>query len=545
MSDEQTIPRGAFVRWIVIVLGVACAWRLMILLAMPAISRDGVVFCWYAQALGAEGLSYLRDPAAQQHPLYPLLILLVQRFAMLFGAVADGPLAWQLSGQFIAGLAGVAVVGLVGGLTHELIRRLALPVPVQPATLVSMLLAALLPLNIRLSIDVMSDGVHLAFYLGTILLLLRSKTAFAHLLAGMCAGAAFLTRQEAVVLVVAGTLAAWFGVSRWTRRQRMARSGTMLIGFLLLAVPYWSLIGGLSQKKDPLDWVFDRYGETAIRFELPGGGSTVDAPAVPTGLPNCLPGSAYPLAKLRLLDVSWYGVVPYALYVLFRAGRVVVPLLALLPMLNLRRRGRERSLLIILLCIGGHCALTVLLLYKYRYLSVRHMLVPVVLLMPFAALLLTRFRQLAIERGRPGLGNLIVAALLVPLAWYGLRVPNAEDGYLRRAADWLRAHDPHVAEKRLITGSSGKRIAFYANMEWTPWYEDPTDVGALVGLVQQAGPGYLAIEVGTGHERAGNDALVETLSTNEAFRRHVKSRTPLPGPNAQNTLYMYEIVAER
>jgi len=136
---ELNVERGTGRSWhasIAALLVLAGLWRLVIALLLPALSRDGVVFCGYARALGQLGVAYLRQPEAQQHPLYPLLVLAAQRGARLLGA-ADTPWTWQYSGQFVAGLAGVAVVALVGAITARMIRRLALPVQRETTVLVT------------------------------------------------------------------------------------------------------------------------------------------------------------------------------------------------------------------------------------------------------------------------------------------------------------------------------------------------------------------------------------------------------------------------
>jgi hypothetical protein len=159
--------------WVVLaILILAGLWRAIMAALLPAISRDGVTFCWYARDLGEQGVAYLRTPAAQQHPLFPALILAVQRPAGWLGA-PDTPLTWQRSGQVVCWVAGMAVIGLTGAIAVRLVRRLGLPLDERLAALLAMLMASVLDLNTWLSSDVMSEQVHLALYLAAVLLLLK------------------------------------------------------------------------------------------------------------------------------------------------------------------------------------------------------------------------------------------------------------------------------------------------------------------------------------------------------------------------------------
>lgn len=526
-------------RWALLaVLVGAGVWRAVMAAAAPVISRDGVTFCWHARALGEQGGAYLRDPAFQQHPLYPVLILGMQRAARTLGA-PDTALTWQCSGQLVSWLAGMAVIALVGVLTSRLVRRLALPVDERLTVLLAMLFAAVLDLNVWLSSDVMSEQMHLAFYLAAVVCLLRLDRARTALLVGLLSGAAFLTRQEGFVPALAGLVALTalgFQSPPAPRRQLVGRAAALVAGFALLAAPYWLSIGGLSQKKDPL---FGKKGSgvffAAAERPPTAGGPCLDEreKRLPTPF----------LAKLETQDWPWYALVPEALYKLLRAGRVVVPLLAVPPLLNLRRQWLGPVLGGLTLCIGIHFTLTLALAHQYDYLAPRHMLVIVALLTPFAALLLGRLVSLLSDVRRRGPAAVLVALCLLPSAAYATRVPNSRDAYLRDAANWLRTHDPEIAAKRLLSGSSPRRIAFYANLRWDYWPEQPEAYEALVRQIRRGGPGYFAIEVGPGFERHGNRELVDKLRADERLKRHLGDLHERPGPGRDVRLYLLELRA--
>lgn len=519
-------PSRRTYRWALLaVLVGAGVWRAIMAAAAPVISRDGVTFCWHARALGEQGWAYLRDQAFQQHPLYPALILSVQRVARALGG-SDTPLTWQYSGQLVSWLTGMIVIVLVGLLTSRLVRRLELPVNERLTVLLAMLMAAVLDLNVWLSSDVMSEQVHLAFYVAAVVLLLRLDRARTALFVGLFSGAAFLTRQEGFVPALAGLvtlIGQGFQRPSVPRRPLAGRAAALLAGFLLLAGPYWLSIGGLSQKKDPLDWLGD---DATAAASVPDESHSI---------------ARVSLARLQTHEVSWYALMPQALYRLLRAGRVVVPLLAIPPLLNLRRQWRGPVLGGLTLCITLHFALTLVLLHRYGYLAPRHMLVIVALLMPFAALLLGRIVSLLSDVKRGGLGALIVGLCLLPSAVYAARVPNSGDAFLRDAANWLGTHDLHAPSKRLLSGSSPRRIAFYVDMRWEPWFEQPEAYEALVRQIRRDGPGYFAVEVGPGFERRGNRELLEKLLADERLARHLGARYERPGPNGDIRLHLVEL----
>jgi hypothetical protein len=537
--------RGVTGRWywasVLAVLLLAGAWRAALAYRLPVISRDGCTFCWYARDLGAHGWAYLRTPAAQQHPLLPVLILGSERAARLLGT-AETPLTWQRSGQLVCWSAGLAVVVLTGVLASRLVRRLALPVDARVTALAAMLLAALLDLNVWLSCDVMSEQVHLAFYLGATCLLLKLDNWRAALGCGLLSGLAFLTREEGFVPALAGLFVLLTTWRRVPRRLLMVRGAALAAGFLICAAPYWITVGRFSTKKSLSDlWA--------------GEGGMVGG-AHPTSNENAFhsaadPGAAGSLTEARLitLDLPWYALLPQALYKLFRAGRVVVPLLALWPLYNLRRRLLQTPLLGWTACLAGHFTLGLLVLAGKGYLDPRHMLVPTVLLIPLAAVLLGRVVTLTATLRRPWWGILAVVACSLPLVRYSLRVPNSKDGFLADAATWLVAHDPKLTGKRLLAAGSPRRVAFYTGLRWDVWDDQPVDYQALCRQIRAPEPGYFAIQVGMADkdaqfEFAGNRELLDKLLHDPEVAPHLLPVQEVPGPD-QSALHLFELCPAR
>lgn len=538
-TDLVAMGRSAFLLAAGLILVASGALRLYHAAAMPVMSRDGVVFCWYARDLGRVGPAYLRDPQAQQHPLFPTLILGVARLAELVGAEPT-PLLWQRCGQAVAWLSGLAVVVLSGALASTLVRRLELPIDARLATLVAMLLAGLLDLNVGLSADVMSDQTHLALYLAAVLVLGRLDTLSAAIGGGALAGFAFLTRQEGFLPAAAAMLALGLGRGPTHFRTRLARAAAIAVGFVVVAGPYWAVTGRISTKKDPLHWL--EHETAAAEPWMPADGASVSLPGTlpPPVLErsgnadirelgsrraNSVGGSHPPpappwegggmrassaLAKLETHDFGWYALLPYAAYKTLRAGRVVIPLLAVLPLLNLRSRWRHPALVVVLLCAVGHLGLTTLLLDRYGYLATRHTLVVVALLTPLAAMFVARLAQLAVERQSAWIGLLAAALVCGPLLPYALRTPNARDAHLAVAVARL-SETEQPAGRLLVSGASQKRIAYYLDMRWEPWSEDAEDFEDVQRRLVGLDGGYFALETGPGFERRGNEVLLGRL----------------------------------
>ena len=536
---------------LVLILVLAAAWRLALAAQMPCISRDGVNYSWQARELGRRGAAALRVAEFDQHPLYALTILGLQRGMVALGA-ADTPLTWQRAGQSVAWLAGMAVVVLSGLLARRAVRRLNLPVDADRALLFGLALAALLPLNTWLSADVMSDQLHLALYLAAAAVLLHLRDWRAAAACGVLSGLAFLTRPEGAVVCAAAVVVLLGGLGCTAIDKRLTRCVAVLLAFLLIAAPYWLLSGRLTPKaaKETIDQF--RAGTVSDAHTVataPGDVSSVPRgrrgrpeslrppPAVPAATAlrsETLAVEAAPahgvsglsaFAALVRRDVAWFAAAPLALYETFRAGRVVIPLLAIPPLIVLRRQLRGPVLLGLVTCLASHFALTCLLLTRHGYLAPRHTLPVVALLLPFAAIFLAHVIADTRRQGRAWVGWLLAIASIAPLAAYSLRVPNYGDAYVARAARWLIEHDPDARNKLLLGGASQRRIAFYADMRWQPWPENTPDADAryaelrrhIVEAAPDSRPDYLAIETGPGAELAGNAELLQRLLADPAL----------------------------
>ncbi len=491
--------------------------RLGMATAMPCLSRDGVVFCWYARDLGRRGVKMLADRNVQQHPLFPAAILATHEVALRLG-IPDGPLTWQRCGQFVSWLSGVGLMLAVSWISLRLVRRLRLAVDPHRTAIVAALLVALLPLGVWLSADVMSDPTHALLYMSALALTVDLRTTPAAAACGLLGGLAFLTRPEGAVVVPAALTALL--AARRTRPLRRTASLTAVVvaGFLLAAGPYWLATGRLSAKKSPLELL--RRSAWAPPVAAPVASPIADTPPAPAPL----------AARLRLMDLPGYAVLPWVVYTLLRAGRVVIVLLAIGPLLHLRRHLLGPQLAGMTAAATLHLALTTVLLAHWHYLAPRHLLVVVLMLIPLAAVAVVHAWDRSRHMAHGRWVRLALAGCFAVLVPYALRVPNGTDGYLRTMAAWISRHVPGAPQRVLLGGSSHRRVAFYARTRFLQWSEDPADAGALADLIVSRRPDLLLVERGPGYERQGGDRVLAALRRDSRLSGRLRVLHEEPGP---------------
>lgn len=498
-------------------LVLALVWRLLLAFWLPILSRDGALFCWYAQELGEAGTAYLQSEQAQQHPLYPALILIVKRGLMLVG-VADSPLLWQFAGQTVSWLSGVVVVWLMVRVTSLIARQLGLQHTASTVGLTAGVLTAWLPMHVHLSVDVLSDELHLALYLLGIDQMLRLRDWPSAIGVGFAAGLAFLVRPEggAIALGAGSTLLGLRAVLGW--RGLLFRGALLAASLLLCLAPYWFLTGALSTKKNPLPWMV---GEEVAQAESPTQ-------------------HEFALAKLEMVELP-PAAIPFSVaYQTGRAGRLVLPLLGLIGLWHLRRHLLGPVLVGPLTCAAIHFSLLVVLQGVYQYLAPRHTLVLVALLTPAAAIALLEIlgRLRASVAARAGV-ILVIAGTLV---WYNLRLPNGADAYIRTLPDVLTAIDAQISQRRVMAGSGLQRAAFYAGAIPVRWHEnDQLTAEQIATQMLGERADYFLIETGPGFEREGNEQRVADLERLPALAgrfERIKMLSPKPGVE----LYVYRIM---
>jgi hypothetical protein len=367
----------------------------------------------------------------------------------------------------------------------------------------------------------MSDELYLLFFLASATALVSLPRPAAAVGAGVFAGLAFLTRPEGGVLCI-GAAVGLAALLSWRRRsdaagdtsrpvigiRRLALAAVLFGGaFFACVTPYWLWIGGLSPKVNK---------ETIDRFQ----------PAE-----SSAPRDAY--ARLLRRDYSWYGALGEAAAESVRAGRVVVPLIGLIALWRLRPCWRHPALAVLLACMCVHFGLITLLPYRHGYLHARHTLVVIALLTPIVGIALAFLVQQTRSHGQSLVGYALVAAALLGPAPWALRIPNHQDAFVARAAATLQQRDAGLAGKRLLSGSSGRPLAFYTGMVLEPWGEnEPTEDARFAALrgcfVVPHPPDYFAIETGP-TEREGNDRLIARLLGDPALASRLREVLREPG----------------
>lgn len=497
------------------------AWRAVLAERMPCLARDGVLYIDFARTMEHDGLkSALRDARFQQHPLFSVTTLLVHR-AMRLAGMADTPMTWQRAGQAVAWLSGTVLIIACGWLASRVRSDLQIEMPATRAVLISMVLAALLPLNTWLSADVMSDQLHGLLYVLAIAAGLRAgQSVRAAVLTGLLGGLAFLVRPEGMVVC----LAAGLSLLVWPRRpvrQTLLRGGCLVAAFLLLVCPYWLTIGGLTPKLGK---------ETVDGFRTVIGGFF---------------GLHASMAALIRRDVTWPMASVQAAYELLRAGRVVVPVLAIGALVRFVPRWREPGMFVPL-CAGlVHWALANVLLVRHGYLQPRHLLVIVLMMIPWAALALAWVIEQCRARRCAWVGWLVAVATWLPLAAYSTRVPNGADRDVAAMGRWLADQPSTRATDVLLGGASERRIAFYGGVQWRGWPENTAGFAErYTGLREDLlgiAPGYFAITTGGGSEVSENQKMLDALRNDAETGPRLRELHVQPGdPDGVVYLFRFE-----
>lgn len=483
------------------ILGLAFALRATMAVRTSAIFEDGPYFLDIARLFGSGDWA-----GALSHPYHPLYSGLT---AIANSVVHD----WEAAALAVSVIGGtVSVLALYVFLRDAFDARIAT---------FGAFLFAISPYAVRFTSDVESEGVYLAFFVTALALLWRGlgrdlDTAGPGLFlaAGLSAGLAYLTRPEGagLVLIGAGLLALKWRRGDW-QSGRVVRAGAGLVaGAAVVAAPYlWVLAGR------PGGLMFS--GKKSVMRILGFSGAASGPPATD-------------LANLPLLGLVFFTVIGLLMFAILRLrtsrpGRprggmgvrlaiglvllvgwqllwpgeleefasVVIstlrPEVAVLVALGLyaastrESQPRDAFVAVILVFYG---ALLIGLLFNYGYLSRRHVLPLVPLVLGYAGMgaiwLVDR-----VCRGRPRLAKAFApAGVLAGLAcvMLGIAAPKAlhdhrEDVLAQRlAAEWLR--DPALRPGPVA--SNKRRAGYYAGRRWFPLTEG-SELRSLDSLLRE------------------------------------------------------------
>ncbi len=470
------------------ILGLAFVLRATMAVRTSAIFEDGPYFLEIARLFGSgDWVGALSHP---YHPLYSGLTAIANSVAH----------DWE-----VAALAVSVIGGTVSVLALYLFLRDAFDARV--ATFGAFLFA-ISPYAVRFTSDVESEGVYLAFFVTALALLWRglgrdldAAGPGLFLAAGVSAGLAYLTRPEGagLVLIGAGLLALKGRRADWRSGRIVRASAGLVAGAAAVAAPYlWVLAGrqgGLlfSGKKSVLR-ILGLSGEAAgppatdlanlpllglLFFTLIGllvfvtqrlRTSRREPP--PAGMGVRL---AIGLVLLVSGQLLWPGELKEFASVVISTLRPEVAVLVALGLFaasTQKPRPRDGFIAVVLLFYG---ALLIGLLFNYGYLSRRHVLPLVPLVLGYAGMgaiwLVDR-----VSRARPRLAKAFApAGLLAGLAFVmlGIAAPKALHDHReevlaqRLAAEWLR--DPALRPGPVA--SNKRRTGYYAGRQWFPLSE--------------------------------------------------------------------------
>ncbi|MFN4260610.1 MAG: glycosyltransferase family 39 protein [Gemmataceae bacterium] len=415
---------------VILLLG-ASVLHTVVLLRTEVAARDSIGFIRYALELERQPWAdVLRH--SEQHPIYPLLTLLVSIPVRLWqgGLSCD---AMVLSAQLASILAAVLLVIPMFYVGKTLFDRR-----------VGFWAAALfqfLPASAHILSDALSEAVYLLIVTSTIYWIMRAfeqPTWGRFALCGLSGGLAYLTRPEGALLVGATVVvilvSPWVAAWRRTWWQSVTAAASVLLAAALVAGPYIATIGHLTNKPTP-------------KKILEGGSyyDTSQTRAVPA-TPAHSPLFAIWWSKVAERPPWWWGLKAILIEVV-GAYQYTAALPALFGMIWFWRRLQRNPGVWVLLLL---CAMQIAILWRMAvmmgYVSERHVLLLVLCgVFPAVAMVKMAGERLAAWRGY---GAWVPTLMLTFLTLFGLpstlKPLHGNRAGHRAVGEWLAEHaHPH------------------------------------------------------------------------------------------------------
>jgi hypothetical protein len=411
-------------------LALAVLCQAYVIARSPVIAKDGIGFIRIARSLATDPVATLRTE--DQHPGYPAMVLAAERcYHWLTGR-------GEFDCYLVAARLAAATCGLLATLFLWLFARRLYDDRIANITV---LLAAVWPL-LRLNAgDGLSDSPHLMFYLAGAWLaaegLVRGRIAWI-VAAGAASGLAFWVRPEGLVVGVAAGLV--FAI-KFVRLRRMSRGQAIFIASvvaatLLVVIPYVLVAGKITSKKLPFHRPVSAHAQifaavpptSGLLAEPPPGATLPDEFDHPPTLVGTLAMGLFELARELAQGFYYLALIPLA------AGTFP------------RSRPRPNSSVVLLhvLLMNGQAALLLLLYLTAGYISHRHVLPLVALMLPTAAAGTVWLADQASRRIRFAGSPRRALAIAVCLFYVGL-VPKClkplHEVYLPilQAAEWVKS----------------------------------------------------------------------------------------------------------
>lgn len=497
--------------WLSLLVAASAVLHLWMAANACAPAQDTIRFMNYARRLLHERWAEVVTSEAQ-HPLFPVLGALAVRCVEAIVGRADAYTYWRAL-QGVSALAGVLCVPAVFLLARQVVGG--------GAAIWATAVFALAPRIVGIGADGLSDSLHLLFVAWGLVWAVRALEGAASseaslvpwLLAGLSCGLAFLTRPEGGLVLVAlmVTAVATWGSSRSAAYVKGSLSAAIIFG--MLAGSFVLLTGKLSTKASVgralgLTYASEQQEDSSPAraigpFELPATGpqATVLRPRFSSVSHRYTRRflNRWAAIRSRSTEGDGHGAMPPGVTVRAAIGEYLselgsatqyVPILFAVPgLLSLmRRRNRGKWLLIVLFVL-----FTVVLLRLYLtsgYISMRHVLVPVLCMVHFigeglvwlTCAFAPRFGEFLLgSRSRPARASRIATATVLAilcgcyLPVYGRPLHESRAGAVQ-AARWLAtnaAPGETVLDPHMISGAfAGLRT--YSLSELPHALEDPS-----------------------------------------------------------------------
>lgn len=401
--------------------------QLYIVSHSPIIAKDGIGFIHIAKCLTTDPVTAMRTH--DQHPGYPAMILACERVYHWLTAEDDFQ-SFVAASRIASSICGLGTILFLWLFARRLYN--------EPIANLTVLLAAAWPLFRLNAADSLSDTPHLMFYLASAWLacegLCRCRSGW-FAAAGIASGLAFWVRPEGLAVAAAAALAlVGQFCGTWFRQRRRAVAlphvalshnedlpqptwtftllalCTLLAATSLTIAPYLVMAGKLTSKKLPFANGSPSAHEVAIATAQPTAGLLSEP-----GPGGQLPGEFRRPAKLPAALAL--GVVE-----LFRELAKGFYYLALIPLgvgtfLPGRPVPAPRGALLHILLMNAHATLLMLLFLTAGYMSHRHLMPLVALMLPTTAagaLMLTGYAS----RWLPSLARPSRAAAVIVTVFY-------------------------------------------------------------------------------------------------------------------------------
>lgn len=475
---------ASYWRWLALIVVLAAGIRLVQAARLEAISRDGAFYVRFARELASEPGRAMRAQLAQ--PGFSVALLAVNR-TVGHWLSADPVLAWERSGQLVALAGGIAVVPLIFALARTLYdARIGF---------IAALMAAAWPHAVALSADVLTDMPHLALYIACLLLSIRAvaENRLASLAScGVVSAVAYLFRQEALALPIVAGLNWLLQPDGRSWRRRTVGVAVLAAAFALPVAPYAYTTGKVLHKK-------------SLRQLLEPPAPGTESARTPD-VPEWRAATSLLAAPVVESGLVWSAVEAYGY-----SGRYVLGLLGVVawfwPSVPASRRLPRRIVVAVAVL---HLAAVLLRGRSFGVISVRYLVVPVALTIPWAAAAVVTVLERLRTRSpawRWTLAAAVAAPLLLPLS----HAPNRGKSALREAGNWLRLHAPPDAV--ILVPPRLEPLALYADRAW--FWPSADDLEAWTQQASDARATWLVLEV-----IAGDAAAHDSTLANDWRKRH-------------------------